>query len=188
MHGNDRWDDTTGLILAGGYSRRFGSDKVRYPIEGRTMIRHVYDTLAPLLRTIFVSVRDEEQRLDLPVRKVPDRFPGAGPLAGIHAGMIAAETPWLLVVAADMPFITREVLETLLSARSEAFQPVVARSPDGRRQPLCACYPTQAANSAGELLDSGRRAMHEFLSAFGTVTEVPVPGEAVRNVNYPDDL
>jgi len=183
-----RHDDVTGLILAGGQSRRFGADKARHPVEGQPMIARVHDVLAPRMATVLVSVRAPETDYDLPAEHVVDAYPGAGPLAGLHAGLTRCRTPWLLALACDLPFLTSEVLEALLSARDDAQRPVIACTPDGRRQPLCALYPRSLHATAEDLLEAGRRAMRELLRAAAPLREVSVPHVPLRNVNVRRDL
>jgi molybdopterin-guanine dinucleotide biosynthesis protein A len=180
--------DVTGLILAGGKSRRFGSDKAVYPVEGRPMIERVHEAVASVVSPVLISVGEEGRSYGLPARTVVDVFPGAGPLAGIHAGLAAAETPWLLVVAVDMPFVSADALTLLLDAIGEDSRPVVASSAEGRIQPLLACYPVAAAPIAEMLLKKGRYAVFEFLDALEPARLVPVPDIPLRNVNYRVDL
>ena len=136
----NRSSNLTALILAGGKSTRFGADKARYAVEGRAMIERVVAVVAPVAEALLISVGEEGVDYAVPgARQVVNRVEGAGPLAGLHAGLAVAETPWLLVVACDMPFITPVVMQALLAARGPNTEAVVARTPDGRYHPLCAC-------------------------------------------------
>lgn len=180
--------ELSGLVLAGGRSRRFGTDKAHYPVAGTPMIRRVYDALHPLVASVRVSVRTADQPVPLPAERVVDRFPNAGPLAGLHAGLDVASTPWVLAVACDLPFLTGNVLDRLIAARTEDMRPVVARTPDGRLQPLCACYPSAAADAARRLLDRSDLALHAFLDALRPLCVVDVPAEPLRNINERSDL
>lgn len=178
----------TGLILTGGRSRRFGEDKARFAVEGRPMARRVFDALAPLVAEVFVSVRTPGTNPGLPAEEVVDHYPDAGPLAGIHAGLLCCRTPWLLTVACDMPFLTTEALASLLQVPRHPKRPVIARTSDGRLQPLCALYPTALRPAIEEQLTDGRNSLHGLLEAIGTWDEVPVPQEALLNVNSRSDL
>ncbi len=181
--------DLTGLLLAGGRSRRFGTDKALASVEGRAMIERVYDALAPLCTEVLVSVRDAGTTYSLPgpARFVADRVPNAGPLAGLAAGLAASETPWLLVVACDLPFLTTAALRSLVEARTDVVEAVVAVTPDGWNQPLCACYHRRVQPVAEEQLAAGKRALYAFLGRL-TVCTVPLPDEPLRNVNARSDL
>ena len=183
--------DVTGLILAGGASRRFGSDKARFEVEGRALIARVADALAEVVPgPLLVSVADVAARPlpeDPAARYIADRHPGAGPLAGLHAGLHAAPTPWLLAVACDLPALTPEVLRSILQARAPATDAVVARTPDGRLHPLCAAYHRRTLPTGEAHLAAGRRALHDLLGALRT-HEVPLPAAPLRNVNERTDL
>ncbi len=181
--------DVTGLILAGGQSRRFASDKALAEVNGVPMIARVYEVLAPICSEVLVSVDVPERTYPLPgpARFIADRVPDAGPLSGLDAGLVEDMTPSLLVVACDLPAITGNALRNLIAARSHDTDAVVAVTPDGRRQPLCACYHRSIAPLVTEQLAEGRYAMHALLDRL-TVREVIVPAETLRNVNAPSDL
>ena len=180
--------DVSGLVLAGGRSRRFGEDKARFAVEGRPMARRVYDALVPLVGEVFVSVRVPGANPSLPAEEVVDRYSDAGPLAGLHAGLVRCETPWLLAVACDLPFVTTEALASVLTASRAPIRPVVPRTPDGRLQPLCALYPVALVPLVEKLLRGGRYAMHGLLEAVGDWDEVALPQAPLRNVNTRSDL
>lgn len=183
------YPDLTGLLLAGGRSRRFGADKACVEVEGRAMIGRVYEALAPLCVEVLVSVADASTAYPLsgPARSVVDRAPDAGPLAGLDAGLAASATPWLLAIACDLPFLTTAALRLLVMARSEEVDAVVAVAPDGRMQPLCACYHRRVQPTVADQLAAGDRAMHALLDRL-TVPTVQLSAEALRNVNTPRDL
>ena len=182
-------EEVTGLILAGGASRRFGTDKARFPIEGRPMIARVYEAVAEVVGTVLLSVGDRDGAdLGLPVPSLVDRVPGAGPLAGLHAGLHAAATPWLLVVACDMPFLTPGVLRSLLDQATSGTAAVVAQSEDGRLQPLCACYHASVLPRVEAHLHADRRAMWDLLEHLDLVRHVLLPTAPLRNINHRTDL
>ena len=104
--------DVTALILAGGRATRLGGvDKRELVIEGRTIFERQVEALAPCVAEIIVS----SPRAIAGYRTVADAIAGVGPLAGIAAGLAAATTPWVLVVAGDMPYITSALIELVLS-------------------------------------------------------------------------
>jgi molybdopterin-guanine dinucleotide biosynthesis protein A len=180
--------DVTGLILAGGESRRFGSDKALHLVDGRPMIEHVYNVVTGVVGDVFVSVSDPSVDTGLPAEHLSDVYPDAGPLAGMHAGLLRCRSPWLLAAACDMPFLTADVLGLLLAARTGTMGPVVARSSDGQLHPLCALYPRDMLIYVEAALAARRFALHALLERASFVTEVAVPANAVRNINRPQDL
>ncbi|HMB89606.1 MAG TPA: molybdenum cofactor guanylyltransferase [Rhodothermales bacterium] len=180
----------TGLILAGGHSHRFGEDKARYEVGGQAMIARVVDTVAAVAHPVLVSVGEHSNSFAglRNVGYVVDHYKDAGPLAGLHAGLHKAQTPWLLAIACDMPFLAVEVLRTLLAARTPTADAIVARTPDGRLHPLCACYHTRTLSVVREQMEGGNRALHALLNGLPQVLFVDLPATPLRNVNRPADL
>src|SRR5512139_3268526 len=103
-------DDVTALILAGGKATRLGGvDKRELVVDGRT----IFERQLEALRGLPVLVSSPR---DLPgFTTVRDAIADGGPLAGIAAGLAAARTPWLLVLAGDMPYITAALIERMLA-------------------------------------------------------------------------
>ncbi len=183
------YPNLTGLILAGGKSTRFGADKAQHAVEGRAMIERVAEVVGAMAEVVLIGVGEAGAGYGVPsARQVVDRYKDAGPLAGLHAGLEAAETPWVLVVACDMPFVTGEVLGALLDARGPDVAAVVARTPDGRRHPLCACYHQNTLPTVEAHLAAGTRAMHRLLDRLKNVCYVDLPAGPLRNVNRVSDL
>lgn len=181
----------SGLIVAGGESRRFGSDKARHPVAGTPLIARVYRALSDAVHPIVVSIgADEATYADvLPggVRYVRDRHSAVGPMAGLEAGLRAVDASWVLAVACDMPNVTSEGCRALQEARSGEVDAVVAEA-GGRCHPLFAVYRRIPVLEAvrGCLADE-TYALHALLDRLD-VREVGFPAPLVRNVNRRDDL
>ena len=177
-----------GYVLTGGRSSRFGSDKALYTVHGRAMALHVAEVLGgPADSVTLVGDPGKYGLLGLPV--ISDQFPGAGPLGGIVTALANASSPWILVVACDMPKLSAAPLASLLdpAARSNV-RAVLPRTPDGRLQPLCAAYARTALGPFTDALCSGTRKVMEAIQT--------VPWRAIEmgdsvpfvNVNRPSDL
>ena len=114
----------SGVIMAGGVSRRLGKNKALERIGSKALIERVIDSLVPLTTAVLVVVARPKQAatLHLPswVRVVTDRYPGRGSLGGIFTGVDASAEPWSLVVACDMPFLRPEPIAYLVG-RHERF-------------------------------------------------------------------
>lgn len=178
-----------GLILAGGQSRRFGSDKAFAEIRGMPMIAHVYRALAPCCTEVLVSVGSPATTYPLPgpARLVADRAPSAGPLSGLDAGLEATTEAWMCAVACDLPFVTATDLRALASERSDQTDAVVAVAPDGQAQPLCACYHRRVLPVVRDQLERREHAMRALLDRL-LVRYVSLPAGVLRNVNTPGDF
>lgn len=152
--------DCTGLILAGGDSRRMGRDKTRLEIDGQTLLQRAIDVLQGVFPQVLVSVR--QRRDDVAVPQVVDEIPDAGPLAGLCAGLDAAKTPWVFAVAADMPFLHPALIRALAKRREgfDAVVPVV----QGHPQPLAAFYAARTLPALrAVLVGQGKRGLRTAL-------------------------
>lgn len=130
--------DCTAVILAGGDSRRMGSDKAGLMLDGQTLLQRVIATMRLLFPLLIVSVRQPRPDIDLPQVCDGQADEAAGPLAGLVASLDRVTTPWSFVVACDMPFLKPQVVELLARSRAahQAVVPVVA----GHPQALAAFY------------------------------------------------
>ncbi|MCL4543605.1 MAG: molybdenum cofactor guanylyltransferase [Chloroflexi bacterium] len=127
----------SGIILAGGRSRRFGQDKCLAEIGGQPLLGHVVRALFPLVDEIIVVGRIQLPSLPFPVRLVGDAVPGLGPLQGLIGGLSAATHEWSIVVACDMPLLNGDLLRHIAACRY-GYDAVVPHL--DRPQPLYALY------------------------------------------------
>jgi molybdenum cofactor guanylyltransferase len=131
--------DVSAFILAGGKSTRMGTDKAFVELDGRTLLAR---TLV-LARSVTADVRivGSREKFAAYAPVVEDAFHDCGPLAGIEAALRASSSQLNLILAVDMPFVSREFLQYLIGeARYASEADVVVPLADGRRQPLCAVY------------------------------------------------
>lgn len=132
----------SGIILAGGRSRRLGRDKAVENVGGQPLIQRVIQRLSQVTAEIIMVVADQTQADRFPMeqgqRVTQDLYPGKGSLGGIFSGLTAARQEWSLVVACDMPFLNLELLRHLISQR-EGFDAVVPVL-EGRPEPTHALY------------------------------------------------
>jgi molybdopterin-guanine dinucleotide biosynthesis protein A len=142
LPGIDDASEISGIILAGGQSRRLGRDKALELIKGQSIIERVLDAIAQVCSETLVVVGDVSRGDSLPLKRdervVVDHFPRKGPLGGIFSGITAANYQWSLVVACDMPFLNLVLLRHMISLRpgADAVVPML----DGRPQPTHALY------------------------------------------------
>src|SRR5688572_11287108 len=128
MHAN-----VSALILAGGQATRMGGgDKRLLVVEGETIFARQVAVLAPRVAEILVAAPHDISGH----RTVRDEVAGAGPLAGVAAGLAAARTPWLLVLAGDMPYVTGELVDRLVARAEEGGVAAVGVRHGGLPQPL----------------------------------------------------
>ncbi|WP_300539426.1 molybdenum cofactor guanylyltransferase [Sphingosinicella sp.] len=161
-----------GAVLAGGESRRFGSDKAEALLDGKRLIDHAAASIAPFCETVVIVGR---------TGGVPDRpTPGLGPLGGLCGALAyGAEHGFdaVLTTACDVPELPEALVETLLKA-----QPTVVAD-----LPVVGFWPSALAKPLANYLESGSpRAMWAWCETVGArMLEWPEP---IRNINRPDDL
>ena len=128
----------TGLIVAGGKSSRMGRDKALIPFDGRPLLAVIGEKLSLVCKEVIVIGPPERKDLIPGAQVIQDVHTEAGPLAGIHAGLNAANSYWSLVVACDMPFLNIELMHYLASI-TEGYDIVLPRY-DGHTHQLHALY------------------------------------------------
>lgn len=154
------------FILAGGESSRMGCDKAlleldRVPMIVRTARLVESVTAAVGQRATIVGEAELYQRLGLQV--IRDDWPGAGPLGGIATALRTTDRVWNLVVACDLPYLTREWLEFLIEQAREDADAVLPMN-DGGAEPLCAMYRKSAEAAIWLALDRGVRKVTDGLA------------------------
>ena len=192
----NKHESISGLILAGGRGTRMGQvDKGLQPFRGKTMAAHVLERLAPQVSSVAINANqnlDVYATMGVPVW--PDDLPGfAGPLAGMEAGMRRCETPYLLTVPCDSPFLAPDLAGRLLAALVEqeadlAF--AVTQEPGQRPQPhpVFCLVKAQLLPILSSYLAEGGRRMDGWYKDLKAV-EVPFEdADAFRNINTLDEL
>jgi FdhD protein len=185
---------TSGLVLAGGASRRFGSDKRVASLGGRTLLRRAVDAVGAVADEVLVAVAPDRplpDPADVPeVRQITDAPGFAGPLAGLLAGLEAARHEVVVVLGGDHAWADPATLAALRDAvAADASIDAAVLAVDGRRQPLAAAYRRRTAVAARGRLDAGDARAVAFLDDLATVV-VETPGAAMtaRDVDEPADL
>ncbi|MEL7310103.1 MAG: molybdenum cofactor guanylyltransferase [Pseudomonadota bacterium] len=180
------------LILAGGHSRRMGSDKAGIEIDGQSLIARTFVLASEFCEVCRVSVRPDQMNdpLRAGLNPLPDTRPGEGPLAGILAAFESDPTADWLVLACDMPGLSREGIQWLVdAARDIPEAPAVSlTSPDSDLpEPLCAIWRPALSAPVVASLDAGRRCARKLLINAGAAL-VPAPSaDVVANMNTPQD-
>ena len=154
-------DDCTAIILAGGDSKRMGRDKAALPFNGETLLQSVIAKVQPLFAHTLVSVRQPRAEVALP--QICDTQPDGGPLVGLISALEAVTTPWVFVLACDMPFVASGLIAHLASLRA-GYQAVIPQT-DEHAQPLAAFYARSVLPLLQSSLASGNRSLVGALKA-----------------------
>jgi len=160
----------TGVILAGGASRRMGSNKALLPYRGGLFIEAIFSQMQRLFAEVLLVTNHPGQYQFLPCRKVGDLYPGHGPLAGIHAGLCHSGSEAIFVVACDMPYLNPALVERVAGAEGAA-DVVIPRSAAGL-EPLHALYSKRCLSAIEASLEQGEHRIVSFLPSV-RVQEIP---------------
>lgn len=180
-----------GIVLAGGEGRRIGGDKPFRLLAGRPLLDHVLARLKSQADRLALNANGDPARFarwGLPV--LPDGpHEGAGPLAGVLAGMRwAGEEGAILTVAADMPFLPPDLVMRLKAGQRGAT--IVCAASAGRLHPVVGLWPVSLADELGATLAAGLRRVEDFARShpLSIVEFAPNPADPFFNVNDAADL
>ncbi|WP_372632649.1 molybdenum cofactor guanylyltransferase [Gordonia jinghuaiqii] len=194
-----------GIVLAGGRSRRMGSDKAALDWEGEPMLARVVRVVAQRCDPVFVVAGETSAAFrgidDIRNRAAPgidsskvhwvtDEQEGAGPLGGLVAGLAAAAAAGAelaFVCATDMPLIAPELIDELCLGLTGSTQAVIARDAQ-RDHPMAGVYRTDAGPVIAEVVAAGERRMLGAIDALNTHRVGVSEPDWLVNVNAPEDL
>ena len=179
-------------ILAGGQATRMhGEDKGLLTLSGKPLLEHVLERLDSQAKTIYISVNRQPQHYQAYGRPViADNLGGfLGPLAGIHAAMLACQCEWLLTVPVDSPFIPKDLLQRLSQAVITSNRPLAVVHDGKGLQPTFCLLHQSLTESLQHYLQQGGRKTGEWLRqqepALADYSDKP---NAFININSPEDL
>ena len=166
------------IVLTGGTSRRFGSDKSEALINGKTLLEILSSEIDEL-----IIVGPETK---IKAKYVCENPLGAGPVAAIGAGLAEVDSDLVAIIATDMPFVPR-ILKHLVSAlENDAAIPVDC---DGNMQPLAALYRTEPLRRALERFETlENRSVRELISKLNIDLVPLVETEFLLDIDTQADL
>ncbi len=177
----------SGVVLAGGKSKRFGSDKARFAYQGKALLQWVLDSLAEANERFIIASQPYEE-FNVPV--YADVLPNQTPLSGIHSALVHAKHDWVAVAACDMPYLTKAYWQTLHS-QCKNCQAVVVKSDYGL-EPLAAFYHKSLVSVLETHLQNNQRAIHVFLQEVELkilpMDTLSIPANTFTNINSLSDL
>jgi molybdopterin-guanine dinucleotide biosynthesis protein A len=189
----------TGIVIAGGKGTRLGGrDKAFLEIDGEPIIVRTLRLFRTLFTQTVIVTLDPERFTGLGAEVTVDRYRGGGPLAGIHAGLLAARESHAFVTACDMPLLDAGVIRFLIDRMS----PKIDQSPDaivpcwdGDVEPLHAVYAVRRTPTMERCLETNRDSIRDFLSqvrvdyvAEEVLAKLTGAARSFTNINTPGDL
>jgi molybdenum cofactor guanylyltransferase len=187
--------EVTGILLAGGKSRRMGKDKRHLVVGEQTLLERGLAVLHSIFQDVVVVIAQDSPPLGVKARVVRDLVPECGSLGGLYTGLIQATTPCIFVVACDMPFLNQAVIAQFTSRRATA-DIVMAKFAD-RLHPMHALYGKRCLPALEQMIRARLLKIQEIVSQpslrIQYVTEADLltidpAGRSFYNVNTVVDL
>jgi len=182
-----------GVVLAGGKSSRMGRDKASLRWDDSDLLHTVLDRLAAVCPELIVVSNVPRALKRRGVLVVSDSYPGCGPLAGIHAGLLAMGAEYGFFAACDMPFLSSAAIARIVDAAAgwDAAVPYI----DGYYHPLHAVYHKRCLPHIEQILAAGD---YRVLSFYPQVRLRRISVDELRpadpdlrtlcNINTPEEL
>lgn len=194
----------TGVILAGGKSRRMGENKALLRLGNRTIIGQVIHHMQPITDELLLITNSPDEYTHLGIAMHKDIIPNAGALGGIHAGLSYASHETVLCVGCDNPFLVPNLLSYLVSALGEydAVMPWTDKEPSADNagaqiilQTLCAVYSKRCLPIIEQMLNESDLRVHALQEHANVLALAPeiwktydAEGFSFFNVNTPEDF
>ena len=187
------FEDVSGVILAGGKSSRYGTNKALVKIDGISLIERVILVMGRLFQDLILitNTPDEYAHLGLPMYE--DLIKGLGPIAGIYTALSKILNESGFFVACDMPLLSRELICHMVEARGDS--DVVVPRISGMMETLHALYGKGCFSSIKRQIDSRE---YQIIRIFKEVNVQYIDEEEIRrfdpdlksfiNVNRPEEL
>ncbi len=198
-HPNHR--DVAAFILAGGASSRMGKPKGLLEIGGEALLLRTARVVGPLVSSVTViGPANPYRRLGLST--TPDRIPGLprvaafqGPLAGIVTALSASKSRWNLILACDLPYLSRDWVEALLRRVCRSNAQALLPCTQGGLEPLAAVYRLDAYEKLADAFQEGIRKVTDALKRIPVETvmsselgNLEDAQRVLQNMNTPADL
>jgi molybdenum cofactor guanylyltransferase len=185
--------DLTVAIMAGGQSSRMGQDKSFVPFQGRPLIEVVRERVAGLGTELVVITNKPDEYAHLGLPMYSDVYPNMGPLGGIYTAVYHARHPYTLVVACDMPWLNRDLLDYMIGLRHQA--DIIVPRWDKFPEPLHAIYSKACLPPILAQLQSGQLKVVRFYGQVQVhfvdrpaIEQFDKDGRSFANLNTPEEL
>lgn len=190
-----RFERLSGVVLAGGRNSRMGGlDKGQLLFRGLPLVSRTASLLAGVFGEVVLVTNSTDQYAGLPpgVLRTGDRYPGRGPLAGVHAGLASSRLEAACCVACDMPFLTASFLRRLARRYLRADCDVLLPRVGGEIEPLAAIYRRSLLPALEGLLADGqgnslRRLYPAVRTEYLDLGETAAVRRLFTNLNTPED-
>ena len=191
--GSSHVHGVTGIILAGGRSTRYGSNKAMAEVDGRRLIERVVTVMETVFQRLILVTNTPEEYAYLELPMIQDLIKGLGPLGGLYTGLESLSDEAGFFVACDMPFLNGPLIRHMVQVRGR-FDAVVPKI-DWMLEPLHALYTRDCLPAIKVMIDSRQYQIMKFFEKitvrFLVEDEIRAFDPSLRslfNVNRPEEL
>lgn len=187
--------DVTGVLLAGGKSRRMGQDKRVLAVGDETLLVRSLAVLRSIFQRVLIVIAQDSPPIETDAIVLPDLIPGCGSLGGLYTGLKEAHTEWVFAAACDMPFLDPATIRHFVALKEEG-DVVMAKLKHGL-QPMHALYHRNCLPIMERLIGAkelkihalaGHPALRVRLVLSGELRLLDPDANSFYNVNTPDEL
>jgi len=187
--------DVTGILLAGGKSRRMGEDKRFILVGQRTLFERSCAVLSELFEQVCVVIAQDSPSLQTAVPVARDLIPDCGSLGGLYTGLRLAQTPHIFLAACDMPFLNPDVIQYMVRLKDQA--DIVISRWAARLQPTHAVYGQKCLPVIEKMMNLHNKKIHSMIDnptlrvhviAEREIRQIDRDGRSMFNINTPSDL
>ena len=188
-----RYDHITGIILAGGSSKRYGQDKAFLKIGNTRLIDSILQEMHTVFKRVILITNEKVKYEYLEIPMFEDLVKGFGPLGGIYTGLMSIPDQAGFFVACDMPHINRQLVRYMVDIKGNhrAVVPAVA----DKIEPLHAIYFQSCLKPIKHLIDTNRYQVRLFFDSIPVryvkedeIRKFCCPSKAFLNINTPDEF
>jgi molybdopterin-guanine dinucleotide biosynthesis protein A len=181
-----------GLVLAGGKSTRMKMDKSILNYHGTTQVEHTVNLLQKYCNKVFISNRKDQSGLPghMAAAQIHDQpeFSDMGPIGGILSAMTTAPEASWIVLACDLPFVTEETLQELITKRNKSkIATAYISAHDQLPEPLCAIWEAQSYPWLLKFVKQGTYCPRKVLINSDTQLIAPQKKNTLDNINNPQE-
>lgn len=186
-----RSDPITGIILAGGNSSRFGTDKTQYLLNGKSLINYSIEVLQPICDEIIISTNKPDDFKNKGFLTVMDKFVNCGPLGGIFSSLVKSKTEHNLIIGCDMPNLCTDLFRKILVNKNG--YDIVIPVHNGNTETMASYFNKSVLITLEDAILSKKYKITEAISGLNTYfLDVSIfefyNNDLFKNINYKGDI
>jgi molybdenum cofactor guanylyltransferase len=184
-------EQISGVVLAGGKSRRFGQDKGLFPFRGKALVEHAISILKPICSEVLISTNNPEAYAFTGLKTITDIHSDCGPIGGMHSGLFQAKGHVVFILGCDMPFVDGRVFSFLLDNIGDSHAAVAMHN--GFRETLCMAMKKESLPMVEQAIADKKFKILDMLEmitvSYPELSTQPFfYKEMFHNINYLNDL